>query len=49
MKPIHLDHLLEMANKFEHEKAHEFGVKWIWKGKKNRHASGLNVDEDINL
>jgi hypothetical protein len=29
MKPIHLDHLLEMVNKFEQEKGHKFGVKRI--------------------
>jgi hypothetical protein len=27
MKPIHLDHLLEMVNKFEQEKGHKLGVK----------------------
>jgi hypothetical protein len=49
MKPVHLDHLPKMVNKFEHERGHEFGMKKIWKEKKNRLTNGLNVDEDINL
>jgi hypothetical protein len=27
MNPIHLDHLLEMVNKFKQERDHELGVK----------------------
>ncbi len=48
MKPAHLDHLLEMVNKFKQEKGHELvGVKKTWK-KKRPLVSNLNVDEDTN-
>jgi hypothetical protein len=49
MKPNHLDHLPEMVNKFEQEWGHELGVKKTWKKKRNPLASGLGVDEDINV
>jgi hypothetical protein len=49
MKPTHLDHLPEMVNTFEQEWGHELGVKKTWKGKKNPLASGLSVDEDIDV
>jgi hypothetical protein len=38
-----------MVNKFEKEQGHKLGVKKIQKKKRNPLASGLNVDEDINL
>lgn len=49
MKPNHLDHLSEMVNKFEQEWGHELGVKKTSKKKRNPFASGLGVDEDINV
>jgi hypothetical protein len=48
MKLAHLDHLLEMVNKFKQEKGHELvGVKKTWK-KKRPLVNNLNVDEDTN-
>jgi hypothetical protein len=49
MKPIHLDHLLEMVNKFKKERGHERGVKITWKKKRDPPTSDLSVDEEINL
>jgi hypothetical protein len=49
MKPTHLDHLLDMVNKFKQERGHELGMKKTQKKKKDPFANGLNVDEDINL
>lgn len=49
MKPNHLDHLPEMVNKFAQEWGHELGVKKTWKKKRNPFASGLGVDENINV
>jgi hypothetical protein len=49
MKLAHVDHLLEMVNKFEQEWGHELGMKKIRKKKKNPPTSGLRVDEDINV
>ncbi len=48
MKLAHLDHLPEMANKFEQEWGHKLAVKRTQKKKKDPLTSGLNVDEDIN-
>jgi hypothetical protein len=49
MKPAHLDHLPKMVKKFDHERGQEFGVKRIQKEKRHKLASGLSVDEDINI
>ncbi len=49
MKPTHLDHLLDMVNKFKQERGHEFGMKKTWKKKKDPPRNGLSVDEDINF
>ncbi len=48
MKLVHLDHLLEIVNKFEQEQGHEFGVKRAQKKKKDPPMNGLNVDEGIS-
>ncbi len=49
MKLVHLDHLLENGKQVSARKGHELArVKKIWKEKKPL-ASGLNIDEDINL
>jgi len=49
MKLAHVDHLLEMVNKFEQEWGLELGMKKIRKKKRNPPASSLSVDEDINV
>jgi hypothetical protein len=36
MELVQLNHLLEMVNKFEQERAHELGMKKTWKKKKNK-------------
>jgi hypothetical protein len=49
MKPVRLDCLLEIVNKFEQEWGHKLGMKRTWKKKKDPFASGLTIDGDINL
>lgn len=49
MKPIYLDHLPKMINKFKQDKGHELEVKRTWEEKKNPTINGLIVDEGINL
>jgi hypothetical protein len=40
MKPAHLDHLLEMVNKFEQEKGHKFvGMQRTWEKKNHLQAT----------
>jgi hypothetical protein len=49
MQHVHMDHLLDMVNKFEQERGHELEMKRTWKKKRVPHANGHSVDEDINF
>jgi hypothetical protein len=49
MKPTNPDHVPKIVNKFEQERGHKLRVKNVQKKKKDPHASGLNVNENINL
>jgi hypothetical protein len=49
MQHVHMDHLLDMVNKFEQENGHKLEMKKTWKKKNDPLANGHNVDEDINF